>query len=211
MTHGELVNKLLRFRNMSPATLSRQAGINRQTVYSIINKNQKRTSSSIYKSFAIVLKVPEYIFESSNEENEKLLEEWFENEPLFKDNSQKKSVPSDTYLLDLMQEYHRSPEFILDGLKYISIYNRYATYDINKLLQNAYHYDKGLFNYLDSLIRYGLCVTKSEYHIIEKLRSLDLDKQQTICTLIEQLMSVSGELNNNYPAKPIENSADKNI
>lgn len=58
------------------------------------------------------------------------LEELFKNEPLFKDNSQKKSVPSDTYLLDLMQEYHRSPEFILDGLKYISIYNRYATYDI---------------------------------------------------------------------------------
>lgn len=86
MTHGELVNKLLRFRNMTPAALSRQAGINRQTVYSIINKNQKRTSSSIYKSFAIVLKVPEYIFESSNEENAKLLEEWFENEPLFKDN-----------------------------------------------------------------------------------------------------------------------------
>lgn len=204
MTHGELVNKLLRFRNMTPAALSRQAGINRQTVYSIINKNQKRTSSSIYKSFAIALDVPEYIFESSNEENAKLLEEWFENEPLFKDNSQKKSVPSDTYLLDLMQEYHRSPEFILDGLKYISIYNRYATYDINKLLQNAYHYDKGLFNYLDSLIKYGICVTKSEYHIIENLRSLDPDKQQTICTLIEQLMSVSGELDNNYPAKPIE-------
>ena len=138
------------------------------------------------------------------EENAILLEELFKNEPLFKDNSQKKSVPSDTYLLDLMQEYHRSPEFILDGLKYISIYNRYATYDIKKLLQNAYHYDKGLFNYLDSLIRYGLCVTKSEYHIIENLRSLDPDKQQTICTLIHQLMSVSGELDNNYPAKPIE-------
>lgn len=138
------------------------------------------------------------------EENAILLEELFKNEPLFKDNSQKKSVPSDTYLLDLMQEYHRSPEFILDGLKYISIYNRYATYDIKKLLQNAYHYDKGLFNYLDSLIRYGLCVTKSEYHIIENLRSLDPDKQQTICTLIEQLMSVSRELDNNYPAKPIE-------
>ena len=205
MTHGELVNKLLRFRNMTPAALSRQAGINRQTVYSIINKNQKRTSSSIYKSFAIVLKVPEYIFESSNEENAILLEEWFENEPLFKDNSQKKSVPSDTYLLDLMQEYHRSPEFILNGLKYISIYNRYASYDINKLLQNAYHYDKGLFNYLDSLIRYGLCVTKSEYHIIENLRSLDPDKQQIICTLIEQLMSVSGDSDNSYSTKPIEN------
>lgn len=205
MTHGELVNKLLRFRNMTPAALSRQAGINRQTVYSIINKNQKRTSSSIYKSFAIVLKVPEYIFESSNEENAKLLEEWFENEPLFKDNSQKKSVPSDTYLLDLMQEYHRGPEFILNGLKYISIYNRYASYDINKLLQNAYHYDKGLFNYLDSLIRYGLCVTKSEYHIIENLRSLDPDKQQIICTLIEQLMSVSGDSDNSYSTKPIEN------
>lgn len=131
--------------NMTAAELSRRTGIKVQTIYSILNKNQKRTNPGVYKLFAIALDVPEYIFESSNEENEKLLEEWFENEPLFKDNSQKKSVPSDTYLLDLMQEYHRSPEFILDGLKYISIYNRYATYDIKKLLQNAYHYDKGLF------------------------------------------------------------------
>lgn len=204
MTLGELTKKLLQFRNMTAAELSRRTGIKVQTIYSILNKNQKRTNPGVYKLFAIALDVPEYIFESSNEENAILLEELFKNEPLFKDNSQKKSVPSDTYLLDLMQEYHRSPEFILDGLKYISIYNRYASYDINKLLQNAYHYDKGLFNYLDSLIRYGLCVTKSEYHIIENLRSLDPDKQQTICTLIEQLMSVSRELDNNYPVKPIE-------
>lgn len=96
MTLGELTKKLLQFRNMTAAELSRRTGIKVQTIYSILNKNQKRTNPGVYKLFAIALDVPEYIFESSNEENAILLEELFKNEPLFKDNSQKKSVPSDT-------------------------------------------------------------------------------------------------------------------
>lgn len=192
MTHGELVNKLLRFRNMTPAALSRQAGINRQTIYSIINKNQKRTNPNIYKSLAIVLNVPEYIFESSNDDNESLLEDIITSETLEKNNQNdhisKLSNHPDTYLINLMNEYKRSPEFILNGLKYVSFYSKYSTYDINKLLQNAYYYDVGLYNYIENLIKYGLVVTKTEYHIIEGFRLLDQNEQHLLYDLLTQLI-----------------------
>lgn len=192
MTHGRLVKKLLQYRNMTPAELSRQTGVKVQTIYSIINKNQKRTGSNVYKSLAIALNVPEYIFESSNEDNEKLLEDLLGNESMFVNNldnfAVKEPKDSDTYLLDLMKEYKRSPEFILNGLKYVSFYSKYSTYDINKLLQNAYYYDVGLYNYIENLIKYGLVVTKTEYHIIEGFRLLDQNEQHLLYDLLTQLI-----------------------
>ena len=192
MTHGRLVKKLLQYRDMTPAELSRQTGVKVQTIYSIINKNQKRTGSNVYKSLAIALNVPEYIFESSNEDNEKLLEDLLGNESMFVNNldnfTVKEPKDSDTYLLDLMKEYKRCPEFILNGLKYVSFYSKYSKYDINTLLVNAYKYDVGLYNYIENLIKYGLVVTKTEYHIIEGFRLLDQNEQHLLYDLLTQLI-----------------------
>lgn len=183
MTHGEIIKRALEVKNITPAELSRISTINRHTIYTIINKNQNKTNANIYKPIALALNLPEDIF--VNSENLSLAKL---DSILFSSLSENNSDNKDMDLLELMEKYNRTPKFILDGLKYVSFYSKYSEYDISTLLVNAYKYDVGLYNYIENLIKYGLVVTKTEYHIIEGFRLLDQNEQHLLYDVLTQLI-----------------------
>lgn len=202
MTHGEIIKRVLEVKNITPAELSRISNINRHTIYTIINKNQNRTNVNIYKPIALALDLPESVFTNSQDISSSQLDSI-----IFSSLTNENIDNNDMYLLGLMKKYNRTPEFILNGLKYISFYSKYSTYDINTLLINAYKYDVGLYNYLENLIKYGLVVTKTEYHIIEGFRLLDQNEQHLLYDLLTQLIGSHYFFSNNEPTtiKPVEN------
>lgn len=201
MTHGEIIRRALEIKNITPAELSRMSAINRHTIYTIINKNQVKTNACIYKPIALALGLPESVFTDNQAITREKLDAILFS---FKSGAKKEN---ENYLLELMKKYNRTPEFVLNGLAYVSFYGQYASYDIETLLLNAYEYDYGLFRYIENLIIHGVVATRSEYHMIDCFRALDPNKQQLMSDLLSQLIESQYHLSEpeSVTKNPVEN------
>lgn len=61
---GKKLDALLKAKGMKPGTLARLSGVSKNTIYSIINRNNKKVDFSIMESISDVLEVPvEYFYD----------------------------------------------------------------------------------------------------------------------------------------------------
>jgi len=70
---GEKLDALLQAKKIKPGTLARETGISKNTIYGIINRNNKKVDASIMERIADYLDVPvDYFFGWSQNEDKKI-------------------------------------------------------------------------------------------------------------------------------------------
>lgn len=209
MTHGEIIKLVLKLRGMNVTQLSEKSGINRQTIYTIINRNQARTAPKIYCPLADALKIPENFFTNAEIKSEDIKKFLLPNRiPQYtKDNiytapnniSPKHLDREDPkYLSDMMIKRNISINEIFQVMKYTGLYTTYSFTDLVDITENPLNGDTRLFNFIEHYLTYGVIATQDELSLLDKYRSLDSVEHDYINAMIQNFLDVKEYINKKY-------------
>lgn len=174
LTHGEIVKRLIEDNHINISDMAKKTGINRTTIYSIMNHNQKKIKPDVCNKIADYFKISaEVFFEKPMNALEYSLYSpkfWLkDDEPWFN-------------FKEPFEAFKRTYEFVHSALC-LSGYNEFTLEDVRKMIDSnaipeGYPMEFGW--YITELLTMGCVVNKGELEFIRTYRGLDSEEQKTI-------------------------------
>lgn len=172
LTHGEIVKYLIRDNKTNVADMATKTGINRSTIYSIINQNQKKLKPDVYTKIADYFGIsPDVFFAKPLDFSEYT-------------NIATGLISSDLWFdyKNMLKAHKRTYEFVHSAL-ILAGYDEFTLEDVIDIIEKGniptgYTYSFGCL--IRDIIIKGYLVNKNEINIIYNYRILSEDEQKLI-------------------------------
>lgn len=180
LTHGEIINRLVKDTNASITDMSRETGIKRTTIYSIINQNQKQIKPNMYNKIAAYFNIPADVFFK---------------QPMTEVTYNVYAPTNKNYasieLKKLLDEYNRTYEFVYNALRLADI-KSYSLDDIKQIIDGNKIPSKGystlkLEQLITEIIIKGTLISNQELSLVLNYRHMDNEDQLLLIDIMNRL------------------------
>lgn len=205
MTHSEIIKLVLNLRGMTVTQLSEKSGINRHTIYTIINRQQKKTSSKIYIPIAEALKIPESFFTNPETTSEDILhfiapritsrQVISDKSDLDRTSARNIERSSPKYLSELMTDRGVTVDAIFEVMKCTGFYSVFSFTELVDMIEKDERKDPRLFNFVENYLLSGIIATQDELTMLDKYRLLDSTERDYINSIIQNFLDVRNYIN----------------
>lgn len=178
VSDGEILQLLIKEKNITIRELANLTGISEQTLYSMKHRKTNRTGKEILAKISKALHVPFGVWHMSLEE--KMIRETF-GEP-------GKIAYVDTDNMNKLLEYKKMPvEYIKYALDCIGYNNQYSIDDIKDIISNSVPIDEKLAEDIKYIVEHDQLIGYEEFNLLKSIRFLTGESKELIYSLIEKL------------------------